>query len=52
MGIRGSFAGCKAAEVWSWPLSFIYFRGQRMRGDIPPLSQNDFVAWCSLKAQG
>jgi len=32
----GSFPGVKAARAWSWPLTSIYCRGQRMRGAIPP----------------
>jgi hypothetical protein len=27
MGTRGSFPGCKAARVWSWPLTSIQCRG-------------------------
>jgi hypothetical protein len=51
-GIRGSFPESKAAGAWSWPLTPIYFRGQRMSGAIHPLSQYAFMAWCSVKAQG
>jgi hypothetical protein len=52
MGTRGSFPGGKAAGAWSWPLSSISCRGQRMSGAIPPLSQYAFMAWCLVKAQG
>jgi hypothetical protein len=48
MGTRSSFPGCKAAGAWSWPLTSIYCRGQRMSGDIPPLPQYAFMAWCSV----
>jgi hypothetical protein len=30
MGNCGSFSGGKAAGAWSWPLTFIYRRGQRL----------------------
>jgi len=30
MGNRGSFSGGKAAGTWSWPLTSIWCRGQRM----------------------
>jgi hypothetical protein len=49
MGTRGSFSGCKVAEAWSWPLTSIYCRGQRMSGALTPLSQYAFMAWCSVK---
>jgi hypothetical protein len=39
MGTRDSFSGGKAARSWSWPLISTYYRGQRMRGAIPPLPQ-------------
>jgi hypothetical protein len=52
MGNRGSFPGGKAAGAWSWPLTFIQCRGQRMREAIPPLPQHGFMKWCSGKAQG
>jgi hypothetical protein len=52
MGSRGSFPGGKAAGAWSWPLAFIYCRGQRMSVAIPPLPQYAFMAWCLVKAQG
>jgi len=48
-GYRGSFIGGKAAGAWSWPLTSIQFRGQRMRGAIPLLPQYAFMAWCSVK---
>jgi len=38
-GYRGSFPGDKAAGAWSWTLTSISCRGQRMSGTIPPLSQ-------------
>jgi hypothetical protein len=49
---RGTFCGGKAACAWSWPLTSILCRGQRMSGAIPPLPQYAFMAWCSVKAQG
>jgi hypothetical protein len=53
MGTRGPFPGGKAADAWSWPLTSILCRGQRMRGAVPPLPQYAFKAWCSSKkAQG
>jgi len=38
MATRNSFPRGKAAEEWRWPLTYISWRGQRMRGAIPPLS--------------
>jgi len=32
METRGYFPGGKAAGAWSWPLTSIYNRGQRMSG--------------------
>jgi len=32
-----SLVGGKVAGAWSWPLTSIWCRGQRMRGSIPPL---------------
>jgi hypothetical protein len=52
MGTRGSFPGDKAAGAWSWPLTSIYCRGQRMNGAIHPLLQYAFMSWCSVEAQG
>jgi hypothetical protein len=52
MVIRCSFPGGKAAGAWSWPLTSISCRGQRMSGAIPPLPQYTVTAWCSVKAQG
>jgi hypothetical protein len=49
MGTRGSFPGGKVAGAWSWPLTSIYFRGQRMRGAIFLLSQYAFMAWYLVK---
>jgi hypothetical protein len=37
MDISDSFPGGKAAGAWSWPLTSIQYRGQRMRGAIPTL---------------
>jgi hypothetical protein len=51
-GNRGSFPGDKAAEAWSWPLTSISYRGQRMSGAIDPLPQYAFTARCLVKAQG
>jgi hypothetical protein len=53
MGTRGSFPESKAAGAWSWPLTSIYCRGQRMSGVILPLPQYAFMVWCWVKkAQG
>jgi hypothetical protein len=49
MGTRGSFPGVKAAWEWSWPLAFIYCRGQKMCGTVLPLPQYAFMAWCLVK---
>jgi hypothetical protein len=49
MGTRGSFPGSKTAGAWSWPLTSIYTRGQRMSGAMPPLPQYAFMAWCLVK---
>jgi hypothetical protein len=49
MGTGGSFPGVKATGAWSWPLSSIYCRGQRMSGAIPPHPQYAFMAWCLVK---
>jgi hypothetical protein len=50
MGTRGgSFPGGKAAGAWSWPLTSISCRGQRMRRAIPPLPQYAFMTWCLVK---
>jgi hypothetical protein len=48
-GTGGSFPGSKAAEAWSWLLTSIYCRGQRMRGAIRLLPQYVFMAWCLVK---
>jgi hypothetical protein len=49
MGTTGSFLGGKAAGAWSWPLTSILCRSQRMRGAIPPLPQHAFMAWCLVQ---
>jgi hypothetical protein len=49
--VPGALGG-KAAGAWSWPLTSIYSRGQRMSGAIHPFPQYAFMAWCSVKAQG
>jgi hypothetical protein len=49
VGSRGSFPGGKAAGVWSWQLTSIQCRGQRMSGAIPPLPRYVSMAWCSVK---
>jgi hypothetical protein len=49
MGTGSSFPGGKAVGAWSWPLTSIQCRGQRMRGGIPPLPQYVFMAWCLVK---
>jgi hypothetical protein len=38
MDTRSSCPGGKEARTWSWPITSIYSRGQRMRGTIRPLS--------------
>jgi hypothetical protein len=45
----GSFPGDKAAESWSWQLTSTQFRGQRLRGAMPPLPQYVFMTWHLLK---
>jgi hypothetical protein len=54
MGTGGSFRGDKEVGVWSWPLTSIWCRDQRMSGAIPPLPQYNFMAGCSVtkKTQG
>jgi hypothetical protein len=52
MGSRRSSPGGKAVGAWSWPLTSIWCRGQRMRGAISPLPQYTFMMWCPIKAQG
>jgi hypothetical protein len=49
MRTTGSFPGRKAAGAWSWPLTSILYRGQGMRGAIPPLPQYVFMEWCLVK---
>jgi hypothetical protein len=44
MGTRCSFLRSKAARAWSWPLTSISCRGQRMSGAVPPLPQYDFIS--------
>jgi len=46
-------SGGKAAGAWSWPPTSIQWRGQRIRGAIPPLPNT--LSWCGAhlkKAQG
>jgi len=50
-GYQSSFPGGKTAGTWSWPLTSIQFRGQRMSGAIPQIFQYAFMAWCSVKTQ-
>jgi len=52
MGIEGSFPEGKVARAWSWPLTSVYSRGQRMRGAISPLPKYAVMAWCLVEAQG
>jgi hypothetical protein len=52
MGTRSSFSGVKATGAWSWPLTSIQCRRQRMSVDIPPLPQYAFMMWCSVKITG
>jgi hypothetical protein len=49
LSAKVSFPRNKAAEAWSWPLTSIECRGQRMRESIPPLPQYAFTALCSVK---
>jgi hypothetical protein len=51
MSTRNSFPVGKAAGAWSWPLTSIYSRDQRMSGAIHPFPQYTFMAWCLFKAQ-
>jgi hypothetical protein len=44
IGSGGSFPGGKAAGAWSWPLNTTSTE-MRMRGAIPPLPQQVFIAW-------
>jgi hypothetical protein len=44
MGTRSYFSGGKAAGAWSWPLTSIWCRGQRMSAAIPTLPQYAFIA--------
>jgi hypothetical protein len=44
MGTRGSFSGDKAAWAWSWTLTSMYCRGQRMCGATLPLPQYALMA--------
>jgi hypothetical protein len=46
MDARDSFPWGKAAGAWSWPLTSIWCRGQRMSGAIHLLPQYAFMAWC------
>jgi hypothetical protein len=50
MGARGSFPGGNVAGAWSWPLTSVQCRRQRMSGAVPALPQYAFMAWCSVKA--
>jgi hypothetical protein len=52
MGTRSSFPGGKVAGAWSWPLTSIYCRDERMRGDIPPVPQYAFMVSCLVKHRG
>jgi hypothetical protein len=49
MGTRRSFPGGKAAGAWSWPLTSIYCRGQRMSGVIPLLPNTPSWRGAQLK---
>jgi len=49
MGTRVSFPGDKVDGSWSWQLTFIQYRGQRISGAILPLPQYALMAWCSVK---
>jgi len=37
MGTGGCYLGGKTAAAWSWPLTFNYYGGPRMREAVPPL---------------
>jgi hypothetical protein len=52
MGTRGSFSGVKAAGAWSWPLTFIWYRGSRNKWRYTSTPQYAFMEWCSVIAQG
>jgi len=47
MGTGSSLPGGRVAGAWSWPLTSIWCRSQRMRGDIPSLLQYVFMMWLS-----
>jgi hypothetical protein len=49
MGTRDSIPGGKAAGEWSWPLTSIWCRGQRMSGAIPPLPNTPSWSGARLK---
>jgi hypothetical protein len=49
MGTSVSFSGGKAARAWSWPLTSISCRGQRMSGAIPPLPNTPSWRFAQLK---
>jgi hypothetical protein len=51
VGTRGSFPGSKAARAWSWPLTSIQCRGQRMRGAVPLLPNTPSWRGAELKAR-
>jgi len=44
VGTKSFFSGGKATGAWSWPITSIQYRGQRMRGAIPLLPQYAFKA--------
>jgi hypothetical protein len=52
MGTKGSFPGGKVAGAWSWPLTPIYCRGQRMSGAIPPLPTTPSWRGAQMKSTG
>jgi hypothetical protein len=49
MGIRGSFPRGKAAQDVKLTTQLQLVRRSRMRGAIPPLPQDVFMAWCLVK---
>jgi hypothetical protein len=49
MDTRDSFSVSKAAGAWSWQLTSIQCRGQRMCRAILPFPQYAFMTWCSVK---
>jgi len=52
MGTRGSFPGAKAAGGVKLINHLHLVPGPRLRGAVSPFLQYNFMALCSVKAQG